>query len=158
VTKILLYTFYNPWKIGFKVVNSINLPQVKKLFIVGKKGTNRIIALLTKNEYDYVLGIGNYRKNAKKIRIESKFINKYGTKEIFPGKPSFYEATWNVEPTASCQIANNGSNGPCNYSAYVIADFLKTNKLPTKTAFVHIPTSFTPTDIELIVKSWLTSV
>lgn len=151
--KLLVYTFFNPGHLTYKVVKS--LPSNINKYYLGD------ISSLTKgiiqNKYTHILGLGDYRKNSKKIRFETKFTNRYGKKTIFPNGQKYYSSTWNF-PLSDTNISDKASNGPCNRSAYLISKTISDNNLKTKFAFIHIPTSFDFDQSKKIIEEWLNEV
>ena len=140
--KILLYTFYNWNAVGYKLLRLLTEPEVTKMYIRGIEGTKRLVQHIIHENYTHVLGLGNFRKDAKKIRIETLFINKYGKNYIRKDAPMFYQPTWELPLYENCIKGIKPSNGPCNRSVYMILDAQIINNLQTKVAFVHIPRMF----------------
>lgn len=141
VAKILLYTFYNPRQLPFKILTSLKNKNVQKYFL-GNLAT--MLKNIEKERYDYILGLGDYRKDSKKIRIETSFINKYGRRRILEDSPEKFSSIWKISPTPQIYFSEKASNGPCNRSAYLITDLISKNNLLSKLAFIHIPKSYSP--------------
>jgi hypothetical protein len=158
VKKILLYTFYNWNAVSYKLLRSLTEPEVYKMFIRGVEGAKRLTKNIIQENYSHVLGLGDFRKDAKKIRTETVFINKYGKNYIRKDAPMFYKSTWKLPLYENCIRGIKPSNGPCNQSAYMILDSLNVNNLQTKVAFVHIPRMFDMDSVKNILNNWCQEV
>jgi hypothetical protein len=159
---ILIYTFYNWNAITYKALRGLKEnPNVKKLYIRGLGGAQNLVSHILKNDYSHILGLGDYRRNALRVRIEERFINKYGKNKIIDNGPKYYESSWGLSLNDNIYIADNPSWGPCNRSAYLLAHAISTNNLSTKLAFVHIPRSYKKDRIVReteLIRSWLEEI
>lgn len=153
--KILLYTFQNPNNLTYKFLRSNEFANYEKQYISGKNGLNRLIKTLIKNKYDFVIGFGDFNKRVKEIRIETRFINKYGIRKIVNNAPEFYRATLKLSLKTQTYRSDKISNGPCNRSAFLLIHNAKVNNISTKISFAHIPSSFDIDKAKCIVLSWL---
>ncbi|MDD3648242.1 MAG: hypothetical protein PHS44_07155 [Candidatus Dojkabacteria bacterium] len=154
--RYLVYTFFNYRHLTFKLLNKLSLPNVSKYYIRGKNGVYRLAKLVEKRNYDFILGLGDYRINAKRIRIEEKFINKHGKSKIVEIAPHEYSSSWKLPVLHEyVHSSDKASNGPCNKSAFLVSHILKTTCHKTKNAFVHIPRSFDFIRADQVVKEWL---
>ncbi len=97
--------------------------------------------MISRENYDYILGLGDYNKLAKQIRVETIFVNRYG-KEVIDslGREKCYPS-WSLSHE-SLRVSDKETNGNCNRAAYCVESALKQNALPSKHAFLHIPSSF----------------
>lgn len=136
---ILLYTFNNWNGFTFKLLNSIENPKISKLFIQSSSKLKKLFSEISQSKYDFIIGLGDYRKTGKRIRIESFYINKYGKNEIEKASKEKYFSTLNILTDDNAYIADNATNGPCNRSGYLISKFIEDNNLNTKFTFIHIP-------------------
>jgi len=153
--KLLLYTFYNWNNLTYKILRSEEFENFKKIYISGKRGTDRLIKTVLKNKYDFVIGFGDFNKRAKRIKIESKFINKYGVRKIVDNTPEFYKATLKLSVKSLTYRTTTTSNGPCNRSAFLLIHNAKINNIDSKISFVHIPSSFAIDRAKKIILSWI---
>ena len=159
--KILIYTF-DVWNnIAFKVLKDLDItsvPVVKKFIWGNRRGAEALTNFIVKNKFTHILGLGDYRKNAKRIRIEGRFINKYGRSKIdIKGKYS-YKSTWDLPILENMYISDKPSNGPCNRSGYLLAQAIEMEDLDTKLGFVHIPRKFEKgyfNRIQKIISNWI---
>ena len=136
---ILIYTFYAWNNKTFKFLRGYENPNIKKMYIHGVVSIHKLISHIENSNYEYIIGLGDYRSNAKKIRIESKFINKFGKFKIYKLAPDFLEATLNIKPIGETYVATNTTHGPCNRSAYILSNHIYNTGLGTKLGYIHIP-------------------
>ncbi|MBU0976376.1 MAG: hypothetical protein ABIE03_03495 [Patescibacteria group bacterium] len=152
----LIYTFFNYRNLTFRLSNKLTYPEVSKYYLRGKNSADRLVKYIEKHHFEYILGLGDYRKNSKRIRIEERFMNKYGKNEIIATAPRYYKATWELPILNNkIYISDKPSNGPCNRSAYLISHILHSQNQNTKLAFVHIPKSYKIDKAEGFVNSWI---
>lgn len=148
---ILIYTFYR-WQCStYKALRQIDHISVKNYYFKGQRGLKIFLNHISKYEYKYILGIADYRKSARNVRIEGKFINKYGKSKIIDGGEAEYMPTLILDTdievhdkqgrNSKFYTANTAHCGPCNRSSYMCAKKIKDDALISKLAFVHIPRS-----------------
>jgi hypothetical protein len=158
---ILIYTFYNWNGLTYKAVRALpKNSNVKKLYIRGVHGAHNLVSHVLKNNYSHILGLGDYRRTARRIRIEERFINKYGKNKIIKDGPKYCQSTWEIPLRENMYSSDKASWGPCNRSAYMLSHAIKQNNLDTKLAFVHIPKSYKKgKDLETaeLVTNWINS-
>lgn len=169
--KILLYSFYNRWSISCRSVYDFcysknHLSNNQNLNNVNGKRENNIMnkipdfdveiikfyygkfsslkRLLLDSSFDYILGVGNGRKNARFHKVELCFINKYGSKAIIPKYPitQVWNSTWEIkisdELLDSVVYSNSITTGPCNRSVVNILEIIRLNQLKGKVGFIHL--------------------
>ncbi len=156
--KILLYTFYKRWGLCSRVVwemtdsvgnADLRSLQLERYYISGLRGVSDLLKKIEEENYDLVIGLGDYRKDAKKIRFETKFINKYGRNRILAKGEDCYNADeaflnkiveiGSKPVSTEMQISSSVTNGPCNRSAYLILNLIAEKNLKTEFAFIHVP-------------------
>jgi|GEM_PF-1881044 len=144
--ELLIYTFSN-WNSACNkllkalFIPNVPIPNVEVKYIRGLQGVNNLVKQIEANGYLKVLGLGNYRKDAKRIRIEGRFVNRYGKNVIVPGAPEYLYPSWNhlKGKIPNSYVADKPSNGPCNRSGYLISSAISKRHFPTKFAFLHVP-------------------
>jgi len=147
-SKILLYSFYNPRTISNKIIFNSRTEDTDIYFL---GNLNSLINKICKNKYDLIIGIGNYRKNAKHIRIETKFINRYGKRKINLTGPEFYSSNSTIQDGLNNNFifSKTTTNGPCNRSGYKVMECIAKNAINSRFLFVHVPKSY---DLKIATK------
>lgn len=153
--KILAYTFFNHNHLTFKLLKSLEHNNLHKFYL---GDINKLTRHILKSNYDHILGLGDYRRNTKRIRIEEEFVNKYGKNKINEYGKDSYQSTWQLQLKENAYLSNKASNGPCNRSGYLISKTISENNLKTKFTFVHIPRSYNFTKSKTILEEWLSEV
>lgn len=153
--KYLVYTFTVKKNLTYKLLRGLEHKDTSKIFMLGQKGVVRLVEQILKNHYPYILGLGDFRKNAKRIRVEEKFINRYGKSKIINSGPKYYYATWKILLGENMCLSPKTSNGPCNRSACLVADTIKKNRLNAKFAFIHIPKDSNIKEAQNLLKNLL---
>lgn len=151
--KLLLYAF--GWQYGAAAFTAYALKKTPLISQLEQEGNfitfsglnkSRIKSLIKKISIEkptHIIGLGNYRKDSKIIRIEQEFMNKCGRNIIEKNGPEKVYSNWSIEPNELSKLTNYAGNGPCNMSAYLILRELeKSGMTNTKFAFLHIPAKF----------------
>ncbi|MBI2588920.1 hypothetical protein HYW35_01795 [Candidatus Saccharibacteria bacterium] len=92
---------------------------------------------------DLIIGLGQYPRG-NKIRIERQALNLWKLHKqdkpqtILRAGPSKIKVSLKLKKDSSSWVSYNGGQYVCNFSMYVILDFLKNNK-DVKFGFIHIP-------------------
>jgi pyrrolidone-carboxylate peptidase len=154
MSTILLYTFNVPTQIAYKLVKKFE-DQENTFYLGSLKNLKNTIL---ENKFDYILGLGNYSKHAKNIRIESSFVNRYGNKEIVKGGQYVYIAGWELKKEDGVVKSVTSTQGPCNRSAYVISELIERKVLHTKLGFIHIPKNFNSDKAYTLIHNWLNAI
>lgn len=156
--KLLIYCFSFRNEIQVRILRALEEdPMIQELMasqsLLIYKGIfkSKAPALIRKVESfkpTHILGLASYRKDAKLIRLEQEFINKYGTSVININMPEKLYATWNITDTDCCKKAYFAGNGPCNFVSFNLLAKEKELNLGFKFSFMHIPKLF---DVEKAV-------
>ncbi|MGH7773150.1 MAG: hypothetical protein ACREQA_13065 [Candidatus Binatia bacterium] len=121
----------------------------------GKKGLKKVVFpvrfqkgqfIKTMKRYnpDVVLGLGQ-RSRGRRLKIELKAGNqkrkdkREKPRSIVPGGPERLRTSLELNGIDQARISYDAGNYVCNYSMYVILDYLRRNRLPTRFGFIHIP-------------------
>ena len=153
--KTLLYTFQNQNNITFKILRLKEFDKYDRYFISGLESTKQLMHKFIRDKYKYVIGFGDFSKRVKRIRIETKFINRYGKSKIILNAHEYYNATLNLPIKPLTYKSNATSNGPCNRSAFLLSHNTKINNINAKINFIHIPSSFNINKAKMIILSWI---
>lgn len=141
---ILIYTFNNKSGTTYKLLKRVISEENKSVasyIIPSQNGHIMLANRIKKIMPEFIIGLGDYRKNSKRIRLESRFINKYGKNKIIADGPSSYDATLSLQLGNDAYLASTTSNGPCNRSAYMAAYTVSQFNLNSRVAFIHFPRS-----------------
>ncbi len=136
MNNILIYTFFSYTKKSSKELYLLENKNIDKLFIPNTFSTNKLLSLVPK--YRYVIGIADNRKNAKESRFDTKYINRYGKRELVNNSSEYLYSNLDIVLPDTFYTYDNTTNGPCNRSAYLVMDRIVNEKLDTKFGFFHI--------------------
>jgi len=147
--KILIYGFgpYGPYKQNFseKVIEKIKKRNnLKKVIFPVKFKKDVFLEKIKKFKPDFILGLGQYPKG-KKIRIERKTMNKWKEnekekiKKISKKGPRCYFLNLKLKKNKEAWLSYKTTDYACNFSMYVIMDFIKAKNKNIKFGFLHIP-------------------
>ena len=109
----------------------------------------QFVQAVRKNRPDLILGLGQCSKG-KKLRIESRALNRRRidkseqARPIVRGGPRQLSTNLKLNIGSAARISRNAGDYVCNYSMYVILDYLRRRRAPVRFGFVHIPHDFDP--------------
>jgi hypothetical protein len=89
-------------------------------------------------KYRYVIGIADNRKGSKKSRMDIKYVNRYGKRNILENSSEYIYSNLDITLPDTFYKYEGITNGPCNRSAYLIMNRIIDEKLDTKFGFFHI--------------------
>lgn len=95
---------------------------------------------------DLVIGLGQYPRGHK-IRIERRALNLWKVRKqdrpqtILKNRPAKLKVNLKLKKDNNSWLSYNGGQYVCNFSMYVILNFLRDNK-KTKYGFIHIPKNY----------------
>ena len=150
--KIIIYGFkpYNGYKtnISEKVVKKVrNRKNLKKIVFKVEFNRSSFVNWIKKVRPAIIIGLGQTSKG-RKIRIERRAINlrrKEGKKDfttISKRGSRYLFVNLKLQKEDYLRVSYDAGKYVCNYSMYVIAEFLKTLGKKVKFAFVHIPSNY----------------
>ena len=145
---ILIYAFSNQWgtNISRRTLSELQryLPQSLGINYQVILGHPRSFAnkYIRNDEYDLIIGLGDFYGDGNKIRIETVARNVYGKESIYPLAPIKIELNLPeiemYEPSVF-EITENMGTYNCNWIAFEIQLVLNKRKLKTKNLFLHLP-------------------
>ncbi len=161
---ILIYGFgpYLEWTENITEKSLATLPSrpgLTKLVLPVEFKKNIFLDPIQKFNPRFVIGLGQHPR-ARKIRIERKAFNgkrkqkKDSEKTISPGKPNQYFMSFPFPPSSSTTLAYDAGRYVCNYSMFVIADFLQKHK-EIHSGFLHIPRHATVEEVNIYLEKVL---
>lgn len=151
--KILIYGFgpYKEWKDNFsvKTIKKIKRKNLIKIIFPVELKKKVYLDKIKRFKPDVILGIGqDPRPRSNKIRIERKARNvwrhtkKEKVKKISKNKPSYYFVNLKLKKAKEAWLCYNASDYACNFSMYVMMEFIKTKNKNIRYAFFHIPRNY----------------
>lgn len=118
---------------------------LKNIFVFGKlkRDVRSFQKILLKENPEYILGIAIIKKGFS--RFESVAVNQFHGKKIHRALGKEKYALFVPERNRPFRVSKIPSQSFCNWTMYVIAEFLEQAKLPVKYMFVHLH----PKDIDI---------
>jgi pyroglutamyl-peptidase len=119
-------------------------PLVKTLVFPVKFHRRQFTKAIMNFKPDAVLGLGQCSLG-RKLRIENWAANKRRDntkakpKSIVVGAPRRLKTNLPLDFGRQARVSNDAGTYVCNFSMYVILDYLKRHRLPTVYGFIHIP-------------------
>lgn len=149
VTRLLIYGFgpYRQFRenITQRILRGLRLPTgVKKTIFPVFFQRKQFIDALKKHQPEVILGLGQTARS-KRVKIERRAINRRRNRQlekprpITPGRAERLSTTLALKGSSQVKISYNAGDYVCNYSMYVMLDYLKRRGLPTRFGFIHIP-------------------
>lgn len=117
---------------------------IKKVVFPVRFQKKQFIETLKKYKPDVILGLGQSFRS-KRLKIERRAGNRRReskgkqAKPINSGVSKWLAATLKLKGDSQARISYNAGGYVCNYSMYVILDYSKRHRLPTRFGFIHIP-------------------
>ena len=107
----------------------------------------QFLSPIKKHRPDFILGLGQCA-HGERLRIEVQAVNRRrnspGDKKrpiLAGGHPSL-KTSLRLALGPQGRASNKAGEYVCNYSMYIILDFIKRRRLPIRFGFVHIPHSY----------------
>jgi pyroglutamyl-peptidase len=147
--RLLIYGFGRYGKFQTNVSGSIvrTMPRrrwIKKLVFSVRFERTQFIAAIKKYKPDVVLGLGQCSRG-RRLRIESTAVNRQRNsksgraKPIVAGGAKKLLTNLRLDLGRQARSSNFAGDYVCNFSMYVILDFLKRRRLFIRYGFIHIP-------------------
>ena len=112
---------------------------------------------------DVILGLGQCSKG-RKLRIESSAVNQRRNnksekpKPIVTGGSPLLVTNVDLDLAGRARPSRDAGDYVCNYSMYVILDYLKRRRSATRFAFVHVPHDYDPGTARRILAKAIASI
>jgi len=147
--RLLIYGFgpYKQFKdnITEKVLRRLPAKSgVKKVIFPVRFQKRQFIEALKKHKPDVILGLGQASRS-KRLKIEGRAVNRKRKDQaekpspIVPGGSKWLSTTLRLKGNSQAAISHDAGDYVCNYSMYVILDYLERHRLPARFGFIHIP-------------------
>lgn len=152
--RLLIYGFgpYKQFKnnITEKILRTLPARKgVKKVIFPVRFQKRQFIEALKKHKPEVILGLGQTSRN-RRIKIERRAVNRRRkdkgdrARPIRAGGRKWLGANLRMNGGRQAKISYDAGDYVCNYSMYVILDYLKRRALPARFGFIHIPHRFDP--------------
>lgn len=118
-------------------------PHVKTVVFRVRFHKQQFIEVLKRHQPDVVIGLGQCTRN--RTEIESRATNRKRADEKGSFEPirrsgaEFLPTTLDIKLGPRVGRSNNAGDYVCNYSMYVILDYIRRTAGPAKFTFLHIP-------------------
>lgn len=153
--RVLIYGFgpYKQFKnnITEKILRTLPARKgVKKVIFPVRFQKRQFIEALKKHKPEVILGLGQTSRS-RRIKIERRAVNlKREDKDDRPrpiraGGRKWLAVNLKLNGGPQARISRDAGDYVCNYSMYVILDYLKRRALPTRFDFMHIPHDYSLT-------------
>jgi pyroglutamyl-peptidase len=157
--RTLIYGFGPYQKYTTNITETVvrRLPRTKGLYRIVfpvRFRKRQFVEAVQKFRPDVILGLGQC-STGRLLRIEMSALNRrrnptVGTvKEIVPNGMPRLATSLKLKLGRSAKASKDAGDYVCNYSMYVILDYIKRRNLPTLYGFMHVPHSY---DAELAVR------
>ena len=123
--------------------------QLSKIIFPVRFHRRPFVDAVRKHDPEVILGLGQCSRG-RRLRIEQRAVNKRRNdrreraKPIIRGGPRQFRANLGLDISSQARISRNAGDYVCNYSMYVILDYLKRRRLPARYGFVHVPHDYDP--------------
>jgi len=147
--RILIYGFgvYRSFKenVTEKIIHRLpRRRQLRKIIFPVRFHRRQFIDAVRKHDPEVILGLGQCSRG-RRLRIERRAVNKRRNdkgekaKPIIRGGPRQLPTSLELNIGSAARFSRNAGEYVCNYSMYVILDYLKRRREPVRFGFVHIP-------------------
>ena len=122
---------------------------VKKVVFPVRFQKRQFIEALKKYKPEVILGLGQSSRS-KRLKIEHKAVNRRReskdrqARPILSGGSKWLATSLRLNGGRQARISRDAGDYVCNYSMYVILDYLKRHRFPTRYGFIHIPWRYDP--------------
>lgn len=147
--RLLIYGFgpYKQFKENITAKILRRLPArsgVKKVIFPARFQKRQFVEVLKKHKPEIILGLGQTSRS-KRLKIERRAVNRRRENKGEQARPiisrgsKWLETNLGLNGGRQAKTSHNAGDYVCNYSIYVILDYLKRRRLPTRFGFIHIP-------------------
>ena len=117
---------------------------LKKIVFPVRFNRNQFLRIIKNVRPDVILGLGQCSRG-QRLRIEAQAANKRRAHQNVAARPIRVGGAPRLRTNLELALGRHGRNSQrageyvCNYSMYVILDFLKRRQLPVHFGFIHVP-------------------
>lgn len=161
--RLLIYGFgpYDKFQQNITENILVRLPKrrtLRKMVFPVRFHKNQFINAIKYYKPDVVLGLGQCSRG-RLLRIETRAVNKRrkdkreSSKPILVGGARRLFTDLNLNTGREARSSKDAGSYVCNYSMYVMLDYLKRRRLDVPFGFIHIPHRYDPRKaVEVLVK------
>jgi pyroglutamyl-peptidase len=160
-TRILVYGFGPYRQFRDNVTKKVlrHLPRrrgLKKVVFPVRFYRGQFIAAIKKHEPDIVLGLGQCSGGGR-LRLEARAVNARRARKDQKAKPIVGDGAAQLMTNLAVALGPRGRRSRfagdyvCNFSMYVMLDFLARQESKTRYGFVHIPHDYDPREAAMIL-------
>ena len=123
--------------------------QLSKMIFPVKFHRRQFIDAVRKHDPEVILGLGQC-SCGRRLKIERRAVNRRRNdrrekaKPIVRGGPRQLPTSLKFNLGPAARDSRNAGDYVCNYSMYVILDYVKRRRLPMRFGFVHVPHDYDP--------------
>lgn len=150
--RVLVYGFGPYRNFQSNITESIvrNLPRrrrLKKIIFPVEFNKRQFLDAIRECKPDVVLGLGQCSRG-RRLRIEAHAVNRRRhhkgerARPIVPGGALRLRTHLRFELGPRARLSQNAGDYVCNYSMYVVLDFVKRRRVPIRFGFVHVPRGY----------------
>lgn len=120
---------------------------VKKVVFPVRFQKRQFIEALKKHKPEVILGLGQSSRS-KRIKIERRAVNRRRengddrARPIRAGGRKWLATSLRLNGGRQARISRDADDYVCNYSMYIILDYLKRRALPARFGFIHMPHNY----------------
>jgi pyroglutamyl-peptidase len=120
---------------------------LEKIVFPARFDKSQFIRALMKHDPDIVLGLGQCARGAR-FRIECRAVNRKRARQatkatpIDVGGPSLLKTTLPLTAGREAGRSRDAGSYVCNFSMYVLLDYIREKRLSTRFGFIHVPFNF----------------
>jgi pyroglutamyl-peptidase len=120
---------------------------LKKIVFPVRFHKGQFISAVKRHKPDVILGLGQC-SGGRRLRIEAQAINRRRNNQDEKGRPIIKGEPPRLPTHLKLALGREGKSSAkagdyvCNYSMYVILDFIKRRRRPIRFGFIHIPQKY----------------
>ena len=165
--RVLIYGF-GPYRqfhdnVTEKIVSSLPKRRgLEKIVFAVRFHKSQFTGAVEKFRPDIVLGLGQCSRG-RFLRMEIRAANRRRNstdqkpRPIVRGGPPKLFTNLNLNLARQARVSNDAGDYVCNYSMYVMLDYIKRRKLPVLYGFVHVPRRYDPKKVLRLLRQALAS-
>ena len=150
--RVLVYGFGPYRNFQSNITESIvrKLPRrhrLHRIIFPAEFNKRQFLAAIQKYKPDVVLGLGQCSRG-RRLRVETQAVNRRRhykgerARPIVPSGALRLRTHLRFELGPQARLSQNAGDYVCNYSMYVVLDFVKRRRAPIRFGFVHVPRGY----------------